>query len=141
VADPYEKARSADGSSMDPLVALGSTLPLRQPGTAETRGGESVVCPPASSSTEPSPALAAFDSLQRDDPATQQQKTLHFISHVNAECFISLLQITDPKPDGSRARVEYNRYYRHLRQTLETPLPTPEPYPPHPPDRHPEILR
>jgi hypothetical protein len=128
---------------MDPLIALGSSLPLplRQPGTAETRGVESGVYPPASSSTESNPAQAAFDSLQRDDPATQQQKTLHFISHVNAECFISLLQITDQKPDDYRARAEYKRFYRHLRQTLETPLPTPEPYPPYPPDRHPEILR
>ena len=104
-------------------LCFGAVLPLRQPGTAETRGGESVVYPLASSSTEPNPALAAFDSLQRDDPATQQQKTLHFISHVNAECFISLLKIMDPKPDDYRARAEYKRYYNQLRETLEVPLP------------------
>jgi hypothetical protein len=93
---------------------------------------------PLTSSSEENPAEAALNSLQGSDPATQQQKTLQLISHVNAECFISLLQITDPKPDDYQGRAEYKRFYGHLRQTLETQPPSPvaRPY-----DEPPEILR
>ena len=45
----------------------------------------------------------------------------HFISHVNAECFIALLQTMDPMPDDYRARSEYKRFYRELHETLELP--------------------
>jgi hypothetical protein len=123
---------------MDPLVAIGTSLPPRQAGAPDSRELESAAYAPLTSSADEKPAQAAFDSLQGKDPAAQQQKALHLISHVNAECFISLLQISDPKPDGSRARAEYNRYYRHMRQTLETPPPSPQPYPP---DRPIDILR
>ena len=50
-------------------------------------------------------------------------------SHIDAECFISLLQILDPKPDDYRARAEYMRRYRQLRETLEIPLPPQDPQP------------
>ena len=53
----------------------------------------------------------------------------HFISHVDAECFISLLKILDRVPDDYQARAEYKRYYRQLRETLEIPLPPPDPQP------------
>ena len=76
---------------------------------------------------------AAPGSGQTGDPAAAQQRTLHFISHVNAECFISLLKIMDPKPDDYRARAAYKRYYNQLREVLETPtleVPLPPQLPP-----------
>ena len=41
-------------------------------------------------------ALQAANPLDEADPATDQERMLHFMSHVDAECFISLLQVTDP---------------------------------------------
>ncbi len=52
---------------------------------------------------------------------------LHFISHIDANCFISLLQILDPMPDDYRARAEYRRRYEQLQETLEVPLPPQDP--------------
>jgi hypothetical protein len=43
------------------------------------------------------------------------------MSHIDATCFISLLQILDPLPDDYRARAEYRRHYRQLHETLEIP--------------------
>jgi len=123
---------------MNPLLALGSSLPMRQAIAPESRGVDATTYQSLTSATEENPVQAAFDSLQGGDPAAQQQKTLHLISHVNAECFISLLQITDPKPDDYRARAEYKRFYTHLRRTLETPVTRPVPYPD---DTPPDILR
>jgi hypothetical protein len=109
---------------MDQLFAIGSALPARQVRSLANRDVESAVYVPATSPTEPnsSPA-AALDLIHGSDPATEQQRMLHFISHIDAECFISLLQILDPKPDDYRARAEYQRHYRQLRETLEVPLP------------------
>jgi hypothetical protein len=67
-------------------------------------------------------ALAAADPADDADPATDQQRMLHFMSHVNAECFISLLQVTDPLPENWQARSEYRKFYRQLRDTLTTPI-------------------
>jgi hypothetical protein len=63
------------------------------------------------------------------EPGADQQRMLHLISHVDAECFISLLQILDPKPDDYGARAEYKRRYEQLRQALEVPLPPADPQP------------
>jgi hypothetical protein len=63
------------------------------------------------------------------DKADGQQRLQHFITHVDAECFVSLLQTMDPPPADSRARHEYQRYYRQLRDVLTVPLPPPDPQP------------
>jgi hypothetical protein len=60
------------------------------------------------------------DGKYTDD---QQKQILHLMSHVEADCFISLLQILDPLPHDERDRAEYRRHYRQLRQVLETPPP------------------
>ena len=73
------------------------------------------------SSVEPNPA-ALIDFTEPADPAAGQQKMRHFISHIDAECFISLLQTMDPLPDDPRARAQYRRFYRQLREVLEVPM-------------------
>jgi hypothetical protein len=66
--------------------------------------------------------LAALDRTKPRDPAIEQQ-TMHFISHINASCFISVLQILDPLPGDYQAQAEYRRFYRQLHEGLETPPP------------------
>ena len=105
---------------MDRLVAIGSPLPPR-PAPEAARCAESTQTPPWASPTQPNPA-AVLDFATPEDPAAQQQAMRHFIGHIDAECFISLLQTMDPLPDDSRARAEYRRFYRELREILEVPL-------------------
>jgi hypothetical protein len=107
---------------MDSLAAIGSFL---SPLQARVLAGRDVKPAPYAPGIPPAESnpTAALDSAQRRDPATEQQRMLHFISHIDAECFISLLQILDPTPDDYRARAEYKRFYRQLRDTLEVPLP------------------
>jgi hypothetical protein len=107
---------------MDSPRAIGSSLPMWQARSlaghnAESASFASLVLPPEPNST------ATLDFGHGSDPATEQQRMLHFISHVDAECFISLLQTMDPMPDDYRARAEYKRFYRQLHETLEVPLP------------------
>jgi hypothetical protein len=107
---------------MDSPRAIGSSLPMWQARSlaghnAESASFASLVLPPEPNST------ATLDFGHGSDPATEQQRMLHFISHVDAECFISLLQTVDPMPDDYRARAEYKRFYRQLHETLEVPLP------------------
>jgi hypothetical protein len=109
---------------MDSLLSIGSLLPARQTELAPARDAGSAPYIPELPLMQPN-ATAAVDSTHRSDPATDQQRMLHFISHVDAECFISLLQILDPRPDDYRARAEYKRFYHQLRETLEVPLPSP----------------
>ena len=71
----------------------------------------------------------ALNTARSSDPGADQQRMLHLISHIDAECFISLLKILDPKPDDYRARAEYKRRYEQLRQALEIPLPPLDPNP------------
>ena len=73
--------------------------------------------------------MPALGGLESGDPAAEQQRMLQFISHVDANCFISLLQMQDPMPDDPRARAEYKRFYRELHETLEVPLPPQDPQP------------
>ena len=105
---------------MDSLPAVGTSLPMRQSGVAATRDATAGSFAPILAAEQNPPAAL---SGHGGDPAADQQRMLHFISHVNAECFISLLKIMDPKPDDYRARAEYKRYYNQLRETLEVPLP------------------
>ncbi len=67
--------------------------------------------------------MASLDPTRPADPATQEQLTLHFMSHINAECFISLLQTMDPLPYDGQARAEYRRFYGQLHDVLEIPVP------------------
>jgi hypothetical protein len=113
---------------MDSLPAIGPSLPPRQVRSLTNRDVESASFAQLMSPADPNPA-AALDPAQRGDPATEHQRMLHFISHVDAECFISLLQTADPVPDDSRARAEYRRFYRHLGESLEVPLPPPDAQP------------
>jgi hypothetical protein len=113
---------------MDPLLAIGSSPPTLQTRLLANRDAEAAVCSPRYSAIEPDLA-ATLDALKQGDPATDRQVMRHFISHVNAECFISLLKILDPKPDDYRARAEYKRFYQQLQETLEVPLPIPDPQP------------
>jgi hypothetical protein len=112
---------------MDPLNAMHSSLPARQVGLSASRDAESALYAPAG--PEPSFAsdlMAALDSSPSKDPAAQQLSALHLLSHVDAACFISLLQIMDPKPDDYQGRVAYKRYYRKLEGVLTLPVPTKE---------------
>jgi hypothetical protein len=107
---------------MDRVSAINASLPSWQARVLASLDAGSAGHSPWASSTKPDP-IAALDPTKPDDKATDEQLTLHFISHINAECFISLLQTMDPMPYDSRARTEYKRFYRQLRETLEVPLP------------------
>jgi hypothetical protein len=123
-----EMARLSDGSTMDRLLATGSPSTPWQSRMPVGRDAGPTQNSPWASPTESNP-IATLDSAQSKDPAAEQQRMLHFISHVNAECFISLLQTMDPMPDDGRARTEYQRRYRQLREVLEVPLPPLDPRP------------
>jgi len=107
---------------MERLLAIGYDLPQWQVSMLAIRGAEMAPFAALVSRTEPNP-MAALDRTKPRDPATEQQLTMHFISHINASCFISLLQILDPLLDDYQAREEYRRFYRQLHEGLETPPP------------------
>ncbi|HEX7497452.1 MAG TPA: hypothetical protein VF344_03170 [Candidatus Limnocylindrales bacterium] len=107
---------------MDRLLAIGSDLPQWQVPMLAIRGAELAPFGALVSGPEPN-SVATFDGTKPRDPATEQQLTMHFISHVNASCFVSLLQILDPLPDDYQARAEYRRFYRQLHESLEIPPP------------------
>jgi hypothetical protein len=113
---------------MDRLTAIGSPLDPWVAPALGSRDASSGQNPRWISSTEPNPT-GSLNAPRPTDPATDQGKTLHFISHIDAECFISLLQTMDPVPNDFRARTEYRRFYRQLREVLEVPPPTPNPVP------------
>jgi hypothetical protein len=109
------------------LLAIGSCPPSWQ---ARALASPDVVTAHAhvASQTEPN-EKATLNATTISDPAAEQQRMLHFMSHINAECFISLLQIVDPMPDDYRARSAYKHRYRELRESLEIPLPPQDPQP------------
>jgi hypothetical protein len=107
---------------MDRPLAIGSDLPQWQVPMLAIRGTEMAPFGALVSGTEPTP-MAALDRTKPRDPAIEQQLTMHFISHINASCFISVLQILDPLPDDYQAQAEYRRFYRQLHEGLETPPP------------------
>jgi hypothetical protein len=109
----------ADGLDMDRLLGVASDRLWLAPLSAAGDAGSAQA--PWASSAEPNPA-AVIDFSQPADPAAGQQKMRHFISHIDAECFISLLQTMDPLPDDPRARTQYRRFYRQLREVLELPM-------------------
>ena len=111
---------------MDRLPAIGSSQPAWQAPLPANRDADPSVDGPWPFAPEPDPAVPL--GLDHRDPA-DQQRILHFMSHVNAECFISLLQTMDPMPYDTCARAEYRRYYRQMRESLETPLLSVDPPP------------
>lgn len=113
---------------MDSVLAIGSSLAPRQVRPAAARDPELGAFIATVSAAEPNtPAGPA--SVTTEDAADDRQRMLHFISHVDAACFISLLQTMDPMPADSRLQAEYKRHYRQLREALEVPLP-PQDQPP-----------
>jgi hypothetical protein len=118
----------SDGSGMDRLPAIGSSLPSLQARMPETREAAWAQHAPWSPLTDSNTATTVGPSPAQGS-ATDEEQMLHFISHVNAECFISLLQTMDPLPYDERARTEYKRFYRQLHEVLETPPPLPDPRP------------
>ena len=111
---------------MDPLSGRTAADALWQARMMEARAADAAPWAPAIASDadeEPfATALQAANPIDHADPATDQERMLHFMSHVGADCFISLLQIADPLPDDWQARKEYKRFYRDLRDTLTVPL-------------------
>jgi hypothetical protein len=113
---------------MDPVQAIGSSLSVSRANMLAARAVESVLSQvPTSQSDRSLPAV--LDAIPGADPATRQQLMAQFKSHVDAACFLSLLQILDPLPDDERDRAEYKRRYRQLRDVLELPPPLPDPRP------------
>jgi hypothetical protein len=114
---------------MDSIIAIGAALPSCQTRPLANPDADPAPYALLAAAAEPNTA-PVLGSAQDGNTATQQQLTLHFISHIDAECFISLLQTMDPLPADSRAQAEYKRFYHHLRDSLEVPLPPQEPQPP-----------
>jgi hypothetical protein len=112
---------------MDRLPAIGSSLPSLPPSPARVPASREAAMTPFAVllTPEPSPA-AALGSAGHGDPATDQESMRHFMGHVNAECFVSLLKVVDPMPDDYLARATYKLRYRHLRESLEIPVLAPE---------------
>jgi hypothetical protein len=110
---------------MDPVNAVSSSPSLLEASTLSASEGALTLSPALPPWTRWDPA-ATFDSLNRSDPVRAQQLIQHFISHIDAACFVSLIQILDRRPDDERYRAEYDRRYRLLRQALELPPPLPE---------------
>jgi len=105
---------------MESLHAIGSSPHPQQARSLANLDAELDQYAFGAAASEANPFLALDDPKPRD-PATEQQRTLHFISHINAECFISLLQTMDPMPHDHMAQAEYRRFYRQLHDTLEVP--------------------
>lgn len=109
---------------MDSLLATGSPLssPLSGPTPLLPENGIAAPAPtPTYVSTMDLDLEAALEAVKTGDPAAQQQAMRHFVSHIDADCFVSLLQTMDPMPEDSRARAEYRRFYRELREVLTVP--------------------
>jgi hypothetical protein len=122
-----QRAFPSEGSIMDPL-ALGSPLPIWTARTPASRDPESELpAPPSGEAGFAADLTAALNSTPGKDQPTQQQSALHLLSHIDAACFISLLQILDPKPDYFWARAEYKRRYQKLEGVLTLPEPIKEP--------------
>jgi hypothetical protein len=111
---------------MDGVSRPDSASAIWQARLSEARAADSAPWAPAianDAGEEPfATVLRSADPLDPADAATDQERMLHFMSHVDAECFISLLQVTDPVPDDWQARAQYKRFYGQLRETLTIPL-------------------
>ena len=121
---PIEKGSSVrrlvyGPSSVDRLAAAAGNRPRPRTGPRLRRSHFSAVAAAA----DPD-AMASLDPTRPADPVTQEQLTLHFMSHINAECFISLLQTMDPLPYDGEARAEYRRFYGQLHEVLKVRLRT-----------------
>jgi hypothetical protein len=117
-----EASLAADFPGMSSVPSLGTSMSALQAYMNAAREAQSSQATESYSQTAAGlPAVPAAPS--HEDAADQQQRMLHFISHIDAECFISLLQMQDPPPMDSRDRAEYRRRYHQLREALVIPLP------------------
>ena len=112
---------------MDRVQAVGASSTAWQMLLHESRMADSA--PWAAQMAEPEATPMGSLDANASESADQEQLTLHFMSHISAECFISLLQTMDPLPDDERDRAEYKRFYRQLHDVLEVPLPPADPRP------------
>jgi hypothetical protein len=112
---------------MDSVSAVRPSPSLLQAFAPALRTAESPLLAPYSHAE--SAVAAAFDAIASQDPVKEQQAITHLMSHIDAECFISLLKVMDPPPDDVRDKAEYRRRYSLLRQALELPTPSPIPLP------------
>ena len=115
---------AADGSGMDPLSGIGAGLSAAR---ARALANVDMASPLYAPTSESEPIPFGLDALNRTDPDKAHEAMLHFMSHVDAECFISLLQIQDPMPFDTRERTEWKRYYHQLHDVLEIPVLPSEP--------------
>jgi hypothetical protein len=120
-----------DGSDMDPVVSPGSSLAAWQQRLAESRSVQPSLYAPASSpfAAEMSAAAdipALLDPANRADPERERDLMTHFMSHVSADCFVSLLQTMDPMPYDEIKRAEWRRFYAQLHDSLVIPVPPSE---------------
>jgi len=119
---------------MDP-VSTGPSIYEAPTGTPGTRAA-APASPPAEAAAVLSPfgaemsaaadVPALLDPANRADPEREQELTLHFMSHVSADCFVSLLQTMDPMPSDEIKRAEWRRFYGQLDNSLIVPVPPSE---------------
>jgi hypothetical protein len=119
-----------EGSGMDPVVSAGSSLSAWQRRLADSPAAGALYAPASSpfaaeiSAAADIPAL--LDPANRADPQREQELMAHFMSHVSADCFVSLLQTMDPMPYDEIKRAEWRRFYSQLHDSLIVPGPPSE---------------
>jgi hypothetical protein len=104
---------------MDPVSAVRSPLSAAR---ARALANADFAAPLYAPTSETEPIPLGLDALNREDPEKAREVMDHFMSHVDAECFISLLQIQDPMPFDHQKRAEWRRFYHQLHDVLETPI-------------------
>jgi hypothetical protein len=126
--DLIDAVAPTEGSDMDPVVSAGSSLAAWQQRLAESRAAQPSPFAPAStpfgaelSAAADIPAL--LDPANRAGPKREQELLTHFMSHVSADCFVSLLQAMDPMPYDEIKRAEWRRFYAQLHDSLVIPVP------------------
>jgi hypothetical protein len=113
---------SAEGSCMDPISAGTPIVPV--PGGAPAgRTADFASSPFGAELSAAADIPSLLDPANRADPQREQELTLHFMSHVSADCFVSLLQTMDPMPYDEIKRAEWRRFYTQLHDSLVVPVP------------------
>jgi hypothetical protein len=126
--DLIDAVAAAEGSDMDPVVSAGSSQAAWQQRLAESRAAQPSPFGPAASSFGAEMSAAAdipvlLDPANRTDPEREHELMTHFMSHVSADCFVSLLQTMDPMPYDEIKRAEWRRFYAQLHDSLVIPAP------------------
>ena len=121
-----------EDSPMDRVTGVSSAVSPLQEYARAVRDAQSLAADAPKDQPE-SDLVAVLDPRNQADPAKEKQLMAHFMSHVDAECFLSLLKMTDPMPREEPARTMWKRHYSQLRDVLTIPLPPPDPRPSEPP--------